>query len=126
MHPSVAEQPKDWDPSQILAGTSKRILWQCKRCSHNWKCKVASRTSSSTKSGCPKCAGRKGKETLQTGINDLQTKFPVIAVQADGWDLSIILPIHEKLMTWKCKLGHSMGSTSYNKNLQRKRLSLLL
>ena len=58
------------------------------------------RTSRNT--GCPYCAGRK----LLKGFNDLQTRFPEIAKEANGWDPSTITAGVSKKLEWKCKEGH--------------------
>jgi len=43
---------------------------------------------------------------VQTGFNDLKTKFPEIASQALGWDPSMISAGNNNKFLWKCAKGH--------------------
>jgi hypothetical protein len=43
---------------------------------------------------------------LQTGVNDLQTLFPAICQECDGWDASTFHAFSNKKMPWKCSKGH--------------------
>ena len=43
---------------------------------------------------------------LVVGINDLATLHPEVAVEADGWDPSLVLAGTHKKMPWKCSKGH--------------------
>ena len=61
---------------------------------------VCNRTGLGSK--CPYCSGKKAIK----GENDLQTLFPELAKQADGWDPSELLPQSNKKVGWKCDLGH--------------------
>jgi hypothetical protein len=45
------------------------------------------------------------------GYNDLQTKYPEIAMEAFGWDPSTFLPKSGKSKEWKCKDGHIWKAT---------------
>ena len=59
--PDVA---KEWDyekngdlsPSDVIAGTPKRVWWKCSNCGHEYYSQIASRTTMS--SSCPNCAKR--------------------------------------------------------------------
>ena len=43
----------------------------------------------------------------QKGINDLETVFPEIAKEANGWDPSKVIAGHgHQKLSWKCKKGH--------------------
>ena len=44
---------------------------------------------------------------LVVGINDLETHFPEIAKEADGWDPSTVLAGSHSKMKWVCLEGHS-------------------
>ena len=55
------------------------------------------------KSGCPYCVNSR----VWVGFNDLKTKFPDLAKDADGWDASTFLPGSNKKMPWKCDKGHT-------------------
>lgn len=41
------------------------------------------------------------------GVNDLLTRFPSIAAQADGWDPSLYAAFSHWRMPWLCEKGHS-------------------
>jgi len=98
--PEIAKEADGWDPSQVLVGSHKRMNWKCDK-GHTWESKVNKRTI--RKQGCPYCTNRK----VWTGFNDLKTKFPEIAKEADGWDPSDVLAGAHKKLIWKCNLGHS-------------------
>ena len=67
------------------------------------------------KVGCPYCSG---KNTLVTvGINDLQTKFPEIAKEADGWDPREVKYASGKKLNWKCELGHKWEAPIANRTV---------
>ena len=95
-------------PSQVTAGSDKRVWWKCSR-GHSWKASVSSRTHGNC--GCPVCAGR----TILPGFNDLQTVFPELAAQ---WDpdrndalANTVSPYSNRRVWWKCSLGHSYLAT---------------
>ena len=50
------------------------------------------------------------------GINDLETKFPKLAAEADGWDPSTVTYGSGKKMPWKCKEGHTWKATLTNRS----------
>ena len=83
LHPEVAAEADGWDPETVAAGSNKKLPWKCNK-GHKWETDVWSRTGKN--SGCPYCGNKK----LLVGFNDLKTKFPEIAEEADGWDPSTI------------------------------------
>ena len=46
------------------------------------------------------------RNRLLAGYNDLASRFPEVAAQADGWDPSAVTPKTHKKLRWKCPLGH--------------------
>jgi len=98
--PEIAKEANGWDPSQVLGGSRKKLSWKCKE-GHTWNERLVSRVYKN-KSGCPYCSNRE----LLIGFNDLQTKFPEIAKEANGWDPSKVIAGHYQKMSWKCKEGH--------------------
>ena len=98
-HPFMAAEADGWDPTCVLMGTTKRLPWKC-ALGHHWSVSHASRVSRN--SGCPTCAGL----IVKKGFNDLATKFPEVAAEADGWDPSTVAPVTAKKMKWKCPEGH--------------------
>jgi DNA-directed RNA polymerase subunit RPC12/RpoP len=103
-HPDVASQAHGWNPKTLTAGSGKRMEWRCSL-GHVWKVTVSSRTYSNN--GCPYC----GNKRLLTGFNDLKTKFPEIALLANGWDPSKVLAGSRQKMEWKCVYGHEWTET---------------
>ncbi len=101
--PDIAAEAYGWDPSIIMPGTLQKKDWKCSL-GHIYTVIVANRTSLGR--GCHFCSGKK----VLAGFNDLQTKFPDIAVEAFGWDPSIIMPGNNKKKDWKCSLGHIYSS----------------
>ena len=107
---------EEWDfkkntlnPYKTSYGNTKKAWWICKKCKKEWQASISSRTSLNT--GCPYCAG----QLVNSGINDLKTKFPEIAKE---WDTtknkiepSMVMPGSNKKYFWKCKLGHSYKMT---------------
>ena len=103
-HPDLALTVVDFDPTTFSYGSNKLVKWKCER-DHVFVCSPHKR--SSQKVGCPLCNGRK----VVVGINDLKTRNPEIAVEADGWNPSVYGYSSKEMMSWKCKLGHSYFAT---------------
>jgi len=105
--PEIANEADGWDPSKVSFGSSKRMKWKCQK-RHKWSAVVSDRTGD-RKSGCPTCSNHK----LQSGYNDLKSKFPKIAREAFGWDPSSELAGSHKKKEWLCPIGHRfMNSVS--------------
>jgi hypothetical protein len=99
MFPSVAAEADGWDPSEFFARSGKKKLWRC-QFNHQWEAIIANRTCHGQK--CPYCTGLRAI----SGVNDLMTKFPRIAAEADGWDPSVVKYGAIKVRQWKCPNGH--------------------
>ena len=84
LHPELAKEADGWDPSQVIAGTGKKLPWKCKE-GHTW---IATGYNRINGKGCPYCANRKA----WSGFNDLATLYPELAKEADGWDPRTIIP----------------------------------
>ena len=50
------------EPSMFTAGSGEHIWWKCSVCGHEWRTKISHRTAGS---GCPECAKKKNKKTVQ-------------------------------------------------------------
>ena len=98
--PEIAKEADGWDPSDALSGSAFKMQWKCSK-GHVWKESISKRTK--LKTSCPYCSNRKAL----IGFNDLRTKFPEIATEADGWDPSTVLAGSNKKLTWRCKEGHT-------------------
>jgi hypothetical protein len=97
-HPELATEAFGWDPTLIVAGSSKKKVWKC-RFGHTWEAVVVSRKNGT---GCPTCSNRKVVENF----NDLQTINPELAKEAWGWDPKTITSGTHKKLEWKCSRGH--------------------
>lgn len=53
-HPEITREAHGWDPKTVIAGSNKRLLWQCEY-GHIWKAQPNGRTRG-FKTGCPTCA----------------------------------------------------------------------
>ena len=99
-HPELLEE---WDynknsilPSEVVAGSDKKVWWVCKKCSFNWKASICSRISGT---GCPDC-----KSKAQTSFPEqaiffyMQKCFPDAVnrfIESDGnkrFELDIYIP----------------------------------
>ena len=108
--PDIAKEADGWDPSQMTAGSKSKKQWKCKK-GHTWNATITNRTLK--KSGCPYCANKK----VLSGFNDLKTKFPEIAKEADGWDPKKIFPSSHIPKQWKCKKGHIYNATPHSRTV---------
>ncbi len=52
-HPELAKEAYGWDPSTVMAGTTKKLVWKC-QLGHVWNASGNSRMTSKT--NCPSCA----------------------------------------------------------------------
>ena len=104
--PELASQASGWDPTTFTSRSGKKLLWKCSF-GHTWIESIQNRTRP-TKShyGCPVCSGHK----ILPGFNDLQTKFPEIAVEAFGWDPAAISPGNNNKFNWLCGYGHEYSA----------------
>ena len=102
-HPEIAVEAHGWNPDEVIAGSNKKREWKCS-VGHIWKISPEQRTGNK-KSGCPYCANKK----LLVGFNDLATRYPDIAAEADGWDATTVITGHSK-RSWKCSKGHKWNA----------------
>ena len=93
LYPELASEADGWDPSTVHSGSAKKLKWKCKE-NHSWETGVRNRSQGK---GCIYCTNRK----VWVGFNDLKTKFPEIAKEADGWDPSKVLFGTHKKLKWK-------------------------
>lgn len=80
----------DWDEeangipaSETMVSSAKSSHWCCHTCGYRWQNSVTHRVKRGQ--ACPHCSGqgRKQKHIVQSGINDLETNHPEIALD---WD----------------------------------------
>jgi hypothetical protein len=106
-NPEIAVQANGWNPQDVHIGSHKKLQWRCKL-GHEWSAIVKSRL----KNGCPVC----GNRVVVHGFNDLQTHFPELAKEADGWDPTKFAFATTKRVDWKCLEGHRWRSTIKNRS----------
>lgn len=106
LHPKIASELLNRDPSTVLAGTHEKFDWQCESF-HVWTATVVSRTSK--KSGCPYCSN----QSVKKGYNDLTTTDPAIAFEAFGWDPTTVVAGNDKKQKWQCSFGHLYSTSPY-------------
>lgn len=111
-HPLIAEEAHGWDPDKITPGSQKKLSWKCAN-GHVWEAIVNNRTRQ--KQGCPYCSGKR----LIAGVNDLASQFPDVATGADGWDPHLIHQQSNKIVDWKCALGHRWKDSVGNRTGKR-------
>lgn len=101
-NPELAAQAIGWDPSTVSAGSGRRLPWRC-ALGHDWIAQVASRVNGR---GCPVCSGHR----FMSGFNDLRTRYPDVAAEADGWDPSKIHSGSSEVKQWRCIQGHTWSA----------------
>ncbi len=94
------------DPNNLIAGSSYKAWWVCRKCNHRWKTAVSKRTKNN--SGCPCCANR----VIVAGKNDLATTHPHCIGEWDFEKNTDVTPQNvshgsSKKVWWKCsKCGY--------------------
>ena len=101
--PDIAAEAYGWDPETVTAGSNHKKEWKCNQ-GHTYNSTIVGRTNRDH--GCPICSGQQ----VLKGFNDLQSKFPVIAEEAYGWDPETVTAGTAKKRDWRCKEGHIYSS----------------
>jgi hypothetical protein len=109
--PDLVVEVDGWDASKFTVSSGVRQSWKCSL-GHRWEIRIADRTYNDSK--CPTCQG----DTVLAGFNDLASKFPRIASEANGWDPSKVHFHSSKKLPWKCSLGHEWTSVVESRVLQ--------
>ena len=99
-----AERNAPLTTQTVTYGSHTPAWWRCEN-GHEWKAVVYTRSHGS---GCPFCTGKK----VQTGFNDLATRYPELARQWDHEKNIPVLPTDvttgsHRLVWWNCEKGHS-------------------
>ena len=93
--PKIAAEADCWDPRLVFAGSNEKLPWIC-MFGHKWLATPNNR--SRPNSNCPICSGH----TLLPGFNDLATKFPELAREAEGWDPASVASGSDQKRKWRC------------------------
>jgi hypothetical protein len=112
-HPELALEADGWDPNKVTAGMRKKMQWRC-ALGHRFESTISLRAGKST--GCPSCKNRR----VETGFNDLNTKFPEIANEANGWNPNEVLFGSHSKKSWRCLTGHVYVATVESRTGKRK------
>lgn len=91
-------------PTEIMAGSSKRVWWKCAT-GHEWQAVVTNRTTLNR--GCPYCANI----LILKGYNDLTTTNPDLVKEWNYEKNGTLVPEDvgagtAKKVWWKCSEGH--------------------
>lgn len=111
---------KEWDVSKnelsffdYSTYSNKKVWWICEE-GHSWEESVSHRTRRND--GCPYCSNHR----VLTGFNDLETKFPEVALEwnyekNDGIVPGNVLAGSNKKYWWKCPYGHEWEASVVNR-----------
>lgn len=108
-------------PSDVTAGSNKKVWWKCSKCGNEWESTVSNRNLGR---GCPVCKWDTISSKLvskNTDIINLQESYPEIAEEWDynkNEDLTPdrLLPHSNKRIWWKCKIcGYEWVATASNR-----------
>lgn len=112
-HPGLAEEWNvvrngDLSPSQVIAGTNKKLWWVC-QFGHEYESAGSKRI---TGQACPVCSNHK----VQIGFNDLASQYPEIA---KSWEPELnggskptqVTAGSSRKFWWACKHGHKFQAT---------------
>lgn len=121
------ELAKEWNyeknapllPSEITAGSRKKMWWKCQKCSYEWETFVYKRKAGV--SNCPVCNNTK----YIRGWNDLETKFPELAKE---WHptkngkhrFSDFCASDMFKVWWHCENGHEWKMSIHDRVVQNK------
>ncbi len=108
-HPQFAKEADGWDPTSVTAGSHEIKNWKCQN-GHSFSVNPNQRTS--RVSNCPTCANLR----IEKGFNDLQTLYPKLAAEANGWNPTEVGGGSSKRFSWRCSpKGHIWESTIINR-----------
>jgi len=106
-NPSLAAEAVGWDPTTVTPRSHQVMLWKC-ALGHEYKAALNNRSAGK---GCPYCSNSK----VLTGFNDLETLFPEVAAEADGWDPRLIVWGTPAKKPWVCENGHRWTASVGNR-----------
>ena len=107
-NPVLASEADGWNPSELIKTDTKvKRTWKCSN-GHTWKATIQSRTSGS---GCPVCQNN----LIVSGINDLASTNPELALQAVGWDPTKLGAGSSEKKLWRCAVGHEWEALVYSR-----------
>lgn len=124
-HPTLNN---DLTPSNVVAGSNKKVWWKCSICGYEWRTQINNRFYSHT--GCPACAHQVVRKRVQ-GVseydsigrpmyNDLATVRPDLVNEWDYERNNGLRPEDvnagaDKKVWWICDKGHHYLATIYQR-----------
>ena len=93
--PDLAAELIDTDPTTVIAGTTRVLLWRCPNHDEPYPAKGVSRVSGY---GCGYCHGHR----VLPGFNDMGTTRPDLAVELVGTDPTTVFAQTNKILLWRC------------------------
>jgi hypothetical protein len=109
--PEIARQAVNWDPRTVSRMSQKKMNWKCDL-GHLFRSQISNRVLRASGPNCPVCAGK----VILKGFNDLLSRNPAVAAQADGWDPTEVTEFANKIRAWKCSFGHTWKTTVGNRS----------
>ena len=118
LHP---ERNGQLDPSNLAAGSKRRVWWVCATCGHAWQATPDNRVG--RRSGCPRCAAerRASNRARVAQARSLAAQRPDLARELDGdrnpgVDLETIGVFSSRKLWWLCPIcHHSWQATPANR-----------
>lgn len=113
-HPELAkefhpEKNEGLTPSDIVAGTGKKLWWLCSTCENEWSASSSPRTKGV---GCPACSN---KTVHIDGRNSMANTHPNLAIEYQGDAMKIIAGTSKEL-DWKCPdCEHEWKASGHNR-----------
>lgn len=109
-HPELANRAIGWNPETISAGNDRLRTWLCPE-GHHYRARA---TDLANGKSCGVCSNRQ----VLAGYNDLATKFPELAREADGWDPTKVVFGSNRRFAWKCREGHKWKTILINRTFR--------
>ena len=120
----------EWDyerndiaPTDIVAGSNRKVWWKCSICGYQWETTVTARNSGS---GCKKCANAQlGSKLSKIKLENNGSLFDHHPELADEWDYQKNIDITPQTITahsktkvwWMCKIcGYAWKATVSNRS----------
>jgi hypothetical protein len=93
--PDLAAELVGTDPTTVIAGTTKLLLWRCPNHDEPYPSKGVSRVSGY---GCGYCRGLR----VLPGFNDMATTRPDLAVELVGTEPTTVTAQTNRVLLWRC------------------------
>ena len=116
----------DLKPTDIVAGSGKKVWWKCSNCGYIWRSRVIDRVMYNH--GCPKCSKIQGRrkqiEHLLKRQGSLAETMPDLAKEwhpTKNGDLkpTDVVAGSKRKVWWKCPLGHDYQASIDNRTHAR-------